>query len=119
MYETESCMHQTCNALICKTLTIRHTHTQTYTPVYHTHSPELSFQFTNDSEQEFELSRVAPPRDGLNSMGKVFVPSKKHQVLPGRREREREGRERERERKREREGEREREKEVVREEREG
>ena len=38
-------------------------------------------------------------------MGKVFVPSKKHQVLPGRREREGEE-EREKEREREGEGER-------------
>ena len=43
-------------------------------------------------------------------MGKVFVPSKKHQVLPGRREREG-GRERGREGEREREGGRERERE--------
>ena len=48
-------------------------------------------------------------------MGKVFVPSKKHQVLPGRRERG--GREKEREGERGRGREREREKEVVREER--
>ena len=39
-------------------------------------------------------------------MGKVFVPSKKHQVLPGRRERERGGGGEEREKEREREGER-------------
>ena len=38
MYETESCMHQTCNALICKTLTIRHTHTQRLTHLYTTHT---------------------------------------------------------------------------------
>ena len=38
-------------------------------------------------DQEFELSRVAPPQNGMNSMGKVFVPSKKHQILPGKGER--------------------------------
>ena len=56
-------------------------------------------------------------------MGKVFVPSKKHQVLPGRREREGGKREEGRERGRGREGERGRkkwlEKRAIKEEREG